>query len=572
MDLFNLPKKYVFIKNFDANKIIDNNTFYNISIKIKAIKNLPLKRILIIGDCCLKNDLKIENNKDLISFKIIHSTKIKRLLKTNLNINGNIKIDEDGNYFCFFPKINFLEEGLLPIYSKKPKLLELKKSNSILFNSLKKIHFPTTIENINLGLRELFSYELGFIYNILKEIKKNKIPNLKNVSYKIPFKLNTSQEKAVEEIYFNLEKKETFYHLLLGDVGSGKTIVGFLAAIKVWCNEKNVVVLTPSVLLSNQIFENYSIWSKMSNLNIPISLVTNQTDLKKEDGIFIGTHALLYKKIKNIGLLIIDEQHKFGIEQRNKLVGNCDILMMSATPIPRTYQMMLENFISVSILDGKEKQQTTKVISEEKKEFLLEKVIEFSKKNKIIWICKTISQLKKLYENIQNKTSVFFLNSKIKEKDEILKTFNNSSGSILLSTTVIEVGIDLQGVNTIVIENADEFGLAQLHQLRGRVGRRENEKSVCILLGKNLEKLNDFTLQKDNIELSNLDLNQRGSGGLFEKSQSGFKYFKFSKQLDENLILIDSNLKNYVNPFLLPEPDLVFIQKVIDYDFLSLFY
>ena len=304
------------------------------------------------------------------------------------------------------------------------------------------------------------------------------------------------------------------FRIVQGDVGSGKTIVSLLAISNIIESGYQCAFMAPTEILANQHFQ---LAKKIfKNSNFKIDFLTGKTELKNEKKILkkleighinliIGTHALFQKKInfKKLGLVVIDEQHKFGVKQRLEFAkkggDNCDVLLMSATPIPRTMMMSLYGDMDISKITEKPSKRKN-ILTLSKPEKKINELWPFIKKqiyddNQIFWVCPLIeeskfmdySSAKKKYELINkkypNKVGLIYGSMDKVEKDKILNRFLNKELSILVSTTVIEVGIDFPNANLIIIENANKFGLAQLHQLRGRVGRGEKQGS-CILLFK----------------------------------------------------------------------------------------
>jgi ATP-dependent DNA helicase RecG len=395
----------------------------------------------------------------------------------------------------------------------------------------------------------------------------------------LPFKLTNGQQKVLNEIEKDLTSSKKMLRLLQGDVGSGKTIVAFLATLLVVENKKQAAIICPISLLAIQHNKNFSQFAEL--LGIKIALLTSKTTKKNkqkileelkngEIDILIGTHSLLEDDVifKNLGLAVIDEQHRFGVLQRMKLVekGNkTDVLLMSATPIPRSLMMTFYGDMDVSILSEKPKNRLsidTRIISQNKEEEVLKAILRAVKNGeKIYWICPLISssneeeisrkslavshksedelsnatsrfiQFQKLFE--KEKVSIIHGKMKEKEKDQIMDEFISGSTQILVATTVIEVGIDVKDATVIVIENAEQFGLSQLHQLRGRVGR-SNKPSYCILLyGKKLgingkKRLAIMKQSNDGFFIAEEDLKLRGSGEMAGKRQSGLAEYKIA--------------------------------------------
>jgi len=362
--------------------------------------------------------------------------------------------------------------------------------------------------------------------------------------------------------------------LLQGDVGSGKTIVALISSANVISSGFQVCFMAPTEILARQ---HYSLANKLFGKDIKIKILTGKTEYKERKKILsdlsnnkinflIGTHSLFQEKIKynKLGLIIIDEQHKFGVKQRKKLSDkggkNCDVLVMSATPIPRTMIMTVFGDMDTSIIKSKPKNRK-EIKTYSKLDSKIDEIIKFIKKqiiekNQVFWVCPLIEESKKIdhqssvkrYESLKKifKDKVGILHGALNndEKNKILLNFLNKKIDILVSTTVIEVGIDFPNANIIIIENANKFGLSQLHQLRGRVGRG-NKESYCILLFKsNLsenakKRINILKKTTDGFLISEEDMKIRGYGDLLGFKQSGLQSFRLADPiLNEDLFLL----------------------------------
>ncbi len=473
----------------------------------------------------------------------------------------------------------------------------LKNFGNIGWNdSIKKLHEPENIgkfkENFyqRLAFDEIFSTFLvnSEIRKKIKKIKKTKkkfeIKKQNEIISKLDFSLTNDQTKTLNEINKDLCSDNKMFRLLQGDVGSGKTIVALLSALNTISSDFQVAVMAPTEILARQ---HFLLAKKIYPKNIKIELLSGKSSykdkkkilnklIKKEIDIIFGTHALFQKKVefKKLGLIIIDEQHKFGVSQRKKLSDkagkDCDVLLMTATPIPRTLTMTIYGDMDLSII--REKPNNRKPVKTYSKiESKIEDVIKFIKKeiqlgNQIFWVCPLIEESKKIDHSSAIKKSeylkkifpneVYLLHGKttIEEKEEILNKFLRNEFKILVSTTIIEVGIDFPNANVIIIENANKFGLSQLHQLRGRVGRG-NKQSSCVLMFKsNLsenakKRINILKDSNDGFKISEEDMKLRGFGDILGFKQSGIKNFKLADPIhNHNLfILAEKEIKRIEN-------------------------
>ena len=463
----------------------------------------------------------------------------------------------------------------------------IKKYNFSSFNeSLIKMHFPSVKEDIEsredfrkrLAVDELVSNYFAIRYLKEKTKRKNESLNLNfNLQEKLinelPFELTKNQYKIINDInnYNNTQYRETV--LLQGDVGSGKTIVSLLTAIPFIQKHKQVAYMAPTEILANQIYSN--VLNHLDNDEVNPILLTGSSKNKSkiyekiEKGIFnfiIGTHAIFQENLNfsSLAYVIIDEQHRFGVQQRLYLAEkgiNTNILLMSATPIPRTLALAQYGEIEQVILKEKpafQKPIITKVSNIDKIkdiEILLKKKI--SNVSQVYWICPLVeaSETKK-YKDVETRfkslknifgSEVEMLHGKIKsdQKERIIQNFQKGNIKILVATTVVEVGIDNKNADYIVIENAEKFGLSQLHQLRGRVGRGNNQGYCFALYGKDLpdntiNRLKIFKENLDGFKLSEKDLEIRGTGDILGYRQSGDSLFKFVNVYHDQELIIDA--------------------------------
>ncbi len=388
-----------------------------------------------------------------------------------------------------------------------------------------------------------------------------------NIQKKLSFRLTSGQLKTLNEINLDLKSDKRMFRIIQGDVGSGKTIVSLLSMANVIEDNYQCAFMSPTEILATQHFNLTKELFRGTDVNI--EFLSGKTDPKKKKLILekikkgkidlvVGTHALFQKKInfKKLGYVVIDEQHKFGVKQRSDLAKkggkNCDVLLMSATPIPRTMMMSLYGDMDISKILGKPSNRK-KILTLSKAENNISELWNYLKnqiqdENQIFWVCPLIneskildySSAKKKFDIINNKFpgKVGLIHGALtkEEKENVLNDFLNKKIFILVSTTVIEVGIDFPNANLIIIENSNKFGLSQLHQLRGRVGRG-NKQGTCILLFKEslsknaIKRLKTLKKSDDGFFIAEEDLKLRGYGDLTGYQQSGMKTFRFADPL-----------------------------------------
>ena len=444
------------------------------------------------------------------------------------------------------------------------------------YESIFRLHNPENLSDIDkeskfykrLAYDEIFSNFLIFS-EIKKRIKKlQKKPKtinniiLTNIKKKLSFQLTQGQEKVLDEIFNDLSSVKKMLRVLQGDVGSGKTVVAMLAAATVVKSGYQVVFLCPIDLLAKQHYKLFK--TILADENINISLLSGKTKLSEQQkvrsqiessniDIAIGTHSLFQEKtiFNNLGLIVIDEQHKFGVQQRINLSLkgniNTDVLLMTATPIPRT--LILTTYGEMDISTIKEKPfRNTNISTLSKSLDKIDEIMKFVENklyegDQIYWVCPLIEDSEKLTKLSSAVTRFNFLKKKLKyniglihgslsneEKDLEMKKFVDGKTKLIVSTTVIEVGIDNPNANTIIIENSERFGLSQLHQLRGRVGRGTKDGSCLLLYASNIgengrKRIQILKSSMDGFYISEEDLKLRGFGDIIGYKQSGEKDF-----------------------------------------------
>ena len=450
--------------------------------------------------------------------------------------------------------------------------------------ALRNIHFAESISVLNEAVNRL-KFDEHFFLQLLMAVRKSSIqqtgtkalikigPQVKLISDSLDFELTSAQKKVIKEIKDDMARPFSMNRLLQGDVGSGKTIVSILVAAIAVANSVQVAVMAPTEILAQQHYQSFKIYAETARMTCAILVGGTPAKERKAilDGlatgridIIIGTHALIQEDVafKELGLAIVDEQHRFGVLQRGDLTGkgfNPHFLAMTATPIPRTLAITYHGDMDLSIIDEMPKDRIpiiTKVVEETR----LEKIYTFMKEEvKAGRQCMVVYPLVKeteksdlaaavemhgeLSENVFPELIVGLIHGRMKkdDKDEVMDAYARNDIHILVSTTVIEVGIDIPNATVMLIENADRFGLTQLHQLRGRVGRG-SKKSYCILVRRNFTENSKKRLQimestSDGFVISDEDLKLRGPGEFFGIRQSGFLKYKIADMVTDGPIL-----------------------------------
>ena len=494
-------------------------------------------------------------------------------LTEGLTNNEITKIVNTGLNEYLYRVKEFLPMEILSKY----KLMDIKKA-------LANIHLPENKELLKesrrrLAFQELLTLQMGLFiiksrsFNNKKGIVFSKTREIDKFIGNLPFKLTNAQMNVFKEIENDMEKDIQMNRLVQGDVGSGKTVVAVLAMFKAILSGYQSVMMAPTEILASQHYE--SLQNFFSDYNIRCELLVGSIPARKKEellsdlkagkiDILIGTHAVIQENVEfnNLGLAITDEQHRFGVKQRAVLAGkgaNPDIIVMTATPIPRTLALILYGDLDISIIDelppGRKEIETFAVGPE-----MLERINKFVRKQildgrQAYIVCPLIEESEtltmnaaeelylRLKEDIFTEFQVGLLHGKMKakEKDQIMDEFKNHKIDILVSTTVIEVGVNVPNSNIMVVYNAERFGLAQLHQLRGRVGRGEYQ-SYCILINESnnpiaRERMRILQSSTDGFKISEQDLGLRGPGEFFGTRQHGLPELRVANLITDMDIL-----------------------------------
>lgn len=542
-------KKIVF--RINAKKMIFNVTLYNRIYLFNDLK--PGKEITILGRYHkLKNTIIASD----IRFELLpEDAKIEPVYSTT---NG-LSIKSIAKYIASALEKEYHIDSLVPRYLEEKYELMSKD------DALKNVHIPSSIMSLKKA-RQRIKYEELFMYMLKVNYLKDKISNdtnaisrkidrtkIDNFIKKLPFKLTSDQEKVTNEIIEDLESNKRMNRLVQGDVGSGKTIVSFIAIYTNYLSKYQSALMAPTEILAHQHYEEaLKIFNKYK---INISLLTSSTSAKEKKEIYsklesgeidliIGTQSLIQEKVsfKNLGLVITDEQHRFGVNQRsifkNKGVTP-DVLSMSATPIPRTYALTIYGDTDVSSIKSKPVGRK-EVITYFKREKDITDVLEMMKKeldlkHQIYVIAPMIEENedsdKESVNDLEGKMNKAFgkiakigvIHGKLdsKEKNKIMANFESNKINILISTTVIEVGVNVPNASMIVIFDANMFGLSTLHQLRGRVGRSDIQSYCVLVADKSYDRLKFMESTNDGFAVSEYDFKERGEGDLFGTMQSG---------------------------------------------------
>ncbi|ALG49298.1 ATP-dependent DNA helicase RecG [Clostridium perfringens] len=560
-----------------------NFTYNNLKVIGKWFNQPYIKRNFILGnEYNLMGKFKKVNNtleviNPLIPCKEANKSEILPIytLKNGLTNKILVKLINE------ILKNMIIKENLPEEIVKKYKLISLDKA-------IRSIHFPEGRGELQsainrLKFQELFTYSLKIIMmkaHIKKEnsgISFKMSPLLKDLKESLPYTLTNAQSRTLREILLDQKRNIAMNRLVQGDVGSGKTLVALISMFNVYMNGYQTVLMAPTEILANQHYAEAKKY--LEQFGVDIELLTGSTKEKEKKRIkekiasgkgimLIGTHALIQDDVElnNLGLVVTDEQHRFGVEQRSRLINKnkrADVLVMTATPIPRTLSLYLYSDLDISIIDelppGRKPIDTMlvdmnqrmkaynfalKEVEKGRQFYIVSPLIEENEKL-------NLNSVEKIYEELKNgifkDIRIEILHGKIagKDKDKIINTFKNGEIKGIISTTVIEVGVNVPNSTMMIIENAERFGLAQLHQLRGRVGRGEH-KSYCILIANTKNditrrRMEIMTESSDGFYIAEEDLKLRGAGEVFGMRQHGDEGFILANVVDDINILKCAN-------------------------------
>ena len=562
---FNKMTFRVQVDNYLVNVVIFNRAFMKQSIKRG-------NKITIIGEydesknTITASDIRLKEITSELIEPIYHLTtgiSSRNLHSLILNaLNDNVK------------SIDYIPDYILEDY-------ELPEKNY----ALRQIHNPSNLNSIKKSIirfkyEELFKFM--FKINYLKSKRKDEV-GLKRIIKEdavnefiegLPFSLTIDQKTAISDIINDLKSEKRMNRLLLGDVGSGKTIVAVASIYYNCLSHYQSALLVPTEILANQHFLNIS--KMFLPYGIRVELLRGGMskkertkileDLKSGDiDLLIGTHAVLESDVvfNNLGLVITDEQHRFGVVQRSNLQNKgskCDVLYMSATPIPRTYALTIYGDMDISLIKTKpkgRKEIKTSLVSFKDLKMVLQEMLEEIRLGHQVYIVSPMIEVdeesdltdvitlkKKIDIAYNNKIPSVILHGKLKssEKESIMENFKNGNTKILISTTVIEVGVDVPNATMMVIFNAERFGLATIHQLRGRIGRNDLESKCILISDKAKERLKVLVESNDGFYISECDFKMRGEGDLFGLRQSGDQMFKIADIRTDAKILTQANI------------------------------
>lgn len=564
-------------------------TLENSSCEIAFFNQRHIERLYSKGDIvyCFGN-LEHKFGKYTIKAKDIkkfNGEKIEDSIEAVYPLGANLK---NSDFRKFVDMV--LSDATIEIRDPIPKNILAENNLCDIDYALKNIHTPSNRQSLKEAMYRLIFEEFFIIQSGLLYFKNNqnkattdrrivKSKEIEKLMDLLPFSLTNAQKKVVDEIYADFEKNIPMNRLIQGDVGSGKTIVATIFLCEIAFNGYQGAFMAPTEVLAKQHYESLS--SLLEPFDINIELMTSSTKKKKkneileslENGnidIMIGTHSLLEDNVvfKDLALVITDEQHRFGVRQRDKMLSkgeNPHLLVMSATPIPRTLSLILHGDLNVSIIDelppGRKPIKTAYMGIKQRSLAYEKALLEIKKGRQIYIVCPLVEASESiealsatdLYDSLirdvnYSDISIGLVHGKMKsdEKEDTMNKFKNGEIDILVATTVIEVGINVPNASVMIIENAERFGLSQLHQLRGRVGRGEYE-SFCILVNGSssdvsIQRLKIMESSNDGFFISQKDLELRGPGEFFGIRQHGIPELKLADMFRHMKILKKAQL------------------------------
>ena len=479
--------------------------------------------------------------------------------------------------------INSIDSFILSVTDHLDESITKEEGLISLRKALKGIHFPKSNRDLKASIQRL-KFDEHFFLQLLMFLRKSSLekistkslsesgPQVNMIIDELGFELTGAQKRVIQEITNDMAKHNSMNRLLQGDVGSGKTIVAVIAAVTAVTNGVQVAIMAPTEILAHQHYKSFTKQLNRVHINCALLVGKQKTADRKqilsaiENGminVVVGTHALIQKDVKfnNLGFIVVDEQHRFGVVQRRDLLEkglHPHLLAMTATPIPRTMAITYHGDMDLSIIDEMPKNRmavTTKVVNENRMvkvyKFIVDEIaagrqcmvvyplVKETEKSDLAAATEGFEKLEKQF----NSLNVGLIHGRIKkaDKDGIMESFAKNEINILVATTVIEVGIDVPNASVMLVEHAERFGLTQLHQLRGRVGRG-SAKSYCILVERNVTPISRSRLTimentNDGFIIADEDLKMRGPGKFFSTEQSGFFRYKIADLVNDGPII-----------------------------------
>lgn len=545
---------------------------FDVKLNEETIEVIVFGRGYYVKTLSIGLDVVIKGTFDLYQRKIIASSIVKRDLSIPIKPLYGIEGIYDRTLSGIISTI--FETQQVDIYEIIPHHLVEKYHLVQRALAFKMLHMPNHMKDIYAAERR-FKYEEAFLLQLKviahqpsqfkRSPKLYQIEKVRTLIDSLPYELTQDQKDATNDIFRDFKGDHASYRLIQGDVGSGKTLVSLIASYAVITAGEQVAFMAPTELLAIQHFQVFSTYLK----DVKIALLTGKTKNKervKEDiqkhqyDLVIGTHALIENDVifNQLGLIVIDEQHKFGVSTREELIMKSkskDVLYLTATPIPRTLASIVFGNSHVSVIKSKPKSRVpieTVYLQKSHITTLYDAIRETIKRNEHVFLVvpaitstQVTDNIDSVYEDINSaiKAPIFILHGRLtdEEKTQVMESFIYTSGSILISTTMIEVGIDIPTATLMGIYAAEHFGLSQLHQLRGRIGR-SHLRSMCYLISEkdDIERLHLLSKIDDGFKLAEYDLIERGPGDFLGAEQSGYLKFKFLDVLKDQAILTEA--------------------------------